>query len=284
MALFFTLRPGLENVKPMRYPAPGRSPYQPMPRHNQVAVAIQPRSGRPSPRATKLGGVRCLVEAKDFLGADYWQFWGLGFVGMIIAGVIPLILVGPMYCGLGFCFLAKERGQQASFELMFKGFDQLMNTLVPVLLYSLIALVVLPFYIGGVTLGMICIVSGIASAELLVVFIGFCSCLFGFLAMLLASTVTGYGTMFATFLVAEYDLEGMEAFKIALEGVRKNYLGLLGILAAKMIFMLVSGLFCYIPLFFIFPIFIATCFLYYRKIFQAPRKSSENYPITAQIV
>ena len=58
-----------------------------------------------------------------------------------------------------------------------------------------------------------------------------------FIAFLLGVTISGYGMLFSAFLVAEYNLEGMNAFKMSFEGVKKNFFGLLGINFAKMIMM-----------------------------------------------
>ena len=247
---------------------PDFNPFESLPQPQKappkVAVA-QPVLGRPSPRRARLGFFDCFFEAKEFLGKDYWSLWGLTFVGMLIAGAVPLIVAGPIYCGLGLCFLAIERRQQPSFDLMFKGFEQFMNTLVPVLLYFLFTFLVVPFYLVGVFGGM-----GLCSTgEGVLVFLGICSILFGVSAMIIGSTFTGYGSMFACFLVAEYRLEGMDAFKISLKGIQMNFFGMFGVMIASLILTFCAMLLCYIPFLLMIPIFTCAPFICYRKIFRA---------------
>ena len=247
---------------------PDFNPFESLPQPQKappkVAVA-QPVLGRPSPRRARLGFFDCFFEAKEFLGKDYWSLWGLTFVGMLIAGAVPLIVAGPIYCGLGLCFLAIERRQQPSFDLMFKGFEQFMNTLVPVLLYFLFTFLVVPFYLVGVFGGM-----GLCSTgEGVLVFLGICSILFGVSVMIIGSTFIGYGAMFACFLVAEYRLEGMDAFKISLKGIQMNFFGMFGVMIASLILTFCAMLLCYIPLLLMIPIFTCAPFICYRKIFRA---------------
>ena len=247
---------------------PDFNPFESLPQPQKappkVAVA-QPVLGRPSPRRARLGFFDCFFEAKEFLGKDYWSLWGLTFVGMLIAGAVPLIVAGPIYCGLGLCFLAIERRQQPSFDLMFKGFEQFMNTLVPVLLYFLFTFLVVPFYLVGVFGGM-----GLCSTgEGVLVFLGICSILFGVSVMIIGSIFIGYGAMFACFLVAEYRLEGMDAFKISLKGIQMNFFGMFGVMIASLILTFCAMLLCYIPFLLMIPIFTCAPFICYRKIFRA---------------
>ena len=241
---------------------PNFNPYQPLP---QKPGTMPPEVyGSPNPRAARLGFFDCFFEAKTFLGNDYWLFWGLLFVGGLIAGAVPFFLAGPMYCGFGLCFLAKERGQLPSFELMFKGFEQYIQTLIPVLLYSLGFVVVLPLYMVGVFGGMILASSGDGVG----IVIGVCMYLGGLTTMILGSTFIGYGSMFSCFLVAEYKLEGMDAFKVSLVGIQKNLFGLLAVIIASMIASVCAAMLCFIPLLLMIPIIFAAPYMCYRKIFR----------------
>ena len=248
---------------------PDFNPFESLPQPQKVppkVVVAQPVLGRPSPRRVRLGFFDCFLEAKEFLGKDYWSLWGLIFVGILIAGAVPLILLGPIYCGFGLCFLAVERRQQPSFDLMFKGFEQFMNTLVPVLLYSLFAFLVVPFCLAGLMVGIgLC-----ATGEGGLIVLGMCSILFGVSVMIIGSTFIGYGAMFACFLVAEYRLEGMDAFKISLKGIQMNFFGMFGVMIASSILTFCAMLLCYIPWLLMIPIFTCASFICYRKIFRTP--------------
>jgi len=248
---------------------PDFNPYESLPQTQKAepyGAIGQPAFGRPNPRHARLGFFDCFFEAKEFLGKDYWLFWGLTFIGMLIAGVVPLIVAGPIYCGLGYCFLAVERRQQPSFDLMFKGFDEFLNTLIPVLLYSLFMFLVIPIYLISVFSGVALCSTGAAVPFTL----GICSILFGLSVQIIGSVLISYGALFACFLVAEYKLEGMDAFKVSLKGIQKNLLGMLGVTFASMIVSFCAMILCYIPLLLMIPIFICAPFICYRKIFRAP--------------
>ena len=255
---------------------PNQNPYAAMP---QQSGFMQPAShGSPDPHSARLGFFDCFFEAKDFLGTDYWLFWGLTFVGMFIAGVVPIVLMGPMYCGIGLCFLAREQGYQPSFDLLFKGFDKFMNTLVPILLYTLGALIVLPCYLAGLAGGLVLISTG----EPIGIVLGPCLILAGVSILVIGGTLISYGCMFSCFLVADYNLEGMDAFNVSLSGIQKNLFGLFGVMIATLIASFCAALLCYIPLILMVPIFMCGPFICYRKIFR-PRAKSAKPSVKIQI-
>lgn len=133
-------------------------------------------------------------------------------------------------------------------------------------------LIVVPFYIGGVWLGAVCTSLGLASLNIFLALLGLCLLAGGILVLLLGTTIGWYDMTFSAFLVAEYNLEGMEAFQISFEGIKKNLLGLLGSSFAGMILSIVSTLLCCIPLFLIIPLFMGSNFICCRKIFRTPPK------------
>lgn len=256
-----------KNVPDFNPYASAPQPQKPVPGF----AAAQFMPGRPSPRRARLGFFDCFLEAKEFLGQDYWLFWGLAFVGMLIASAVPLIILGPIYCGLGYCFLAVERRQQASFDLMFKGFDEFMNTLIPVLLYSLSLMLLIPLYLASLFGGLVLFSTG----DAVLIVLGISSFLFGFSLLTVSSVFVSYGSMFACFLVAEYKLEGMDAFKVSLKGIQKNFFGMFGVMIASMIVSFCAMILCYIPLLLMVPIFVCAPFICYRKIFRAPPESTK---------
>ena len=252
---------------------PNQNPFQSMPQPSKpVATEYQQHLERPTPRTARLGFFDCFFEAKEFFGTDYWLFWALVFVGGLIGSVVPLLLIGPIYCGIGLCFLAKEKGQQPSFELMFKGFEQFMESLIPVLLYSIALIVIIPCYMGGLFGGLALISSG----EEVGFILGGCLIIFGVTSLILGSTFMSYGYLFSTFLVADYKLEGMDAFNISLSGIQKNFFGLLGITIASAIIGIVGMMLCYIPFLLMLPLFMGGPFICYRKIFRDYAKSAQK--------
>ena len=190
-----------------------------------------------------------------------------------MGGLIPLILIGPMYCGVGLCFLAHEQGHRPSFDLLFKGFDYFVNALVPVLLYSLALVIIIPCYMGGLFGGMMLIGSG----EEIGIVLGICLIIAGLSVMILGSTFMTYGFMFSSFLVAEYKLEGMEAFNVSLSGIQKNFFGLFGVTIATALVAICGMMLCYIPLLLMVPLFLAAPFMCYRKIYRPELKTPPKF-------
>ena len=77
------------------------------------------------------GGARRMSESGWAAIKDrYWLFLGVSLVAMLIGGAVPVVLIGPMMCGLYLCLLAKMRGEQVQFDKLFKGFDYFVPGLV----------------------------------------------------------------------------------------------------------------------------------------------------------
>ena len=93
--------------------------------------------------------VDCLFEAPKLLGDQYWLFVGICAVGMLIGSLVPMaILLGPMMCGIYLCYLCRMRGQRANFEMLFRGFDYFLESLIASLIIAGIMLaVMIPVYI-----------------------------------------------------------------------------------------------------------------------------------------
>ena len=236
----------------------------------------QPVAGRPIARKVRLGFFEPFFESITFLQPQYWFFWLLCFVGAMLAGMIPIVLIGPMYCGLGLCFLAKKRGEPVSFDLLFKGFDHFVPTLVPVLIYMAMSLAIIPVMVVGVVVFMAAVSSGsvVASVISIVLFAAF------YIVFIALMMVLSYGIFFSSFLVAEYQLDGMEAFKLSFEGLQKNFFGMLGVAVGGAILSFAGALACYIPLILMIPMFLAGPFICYQKIFSTVQPPIAPNPVS----
>src|SRR6185503_2782728 len=87
--------------------------------------------------------VECLKEGWATIKDRYWLFLGISFVTMLIGGAVPVVLVGPMMCGLYLCLFAKMRGEPVEFGMLFKGFDYFMPGLIAAAISTLPALVLI---------------------------------------------------------------------------------------------------------------------------------------------
>ena len=89
----------------------------------------------------------CLKEGWAAIKDRYWLFLGLSVVAMLIGGAVPIVLIGPMMCGLYLCLFAKMRGQPVEFGDLFKGFDYFVHGLVAAAIQTVpIFIVLVPSY------------------------------------------------------------------------------------------------------------------------------------------
>ena len=69
----------------------------------------------------KIDPVGCFRQAFEWVKGDYWLLLGVSVVGTLIGGLVPIVLVGPLMCGIYLCFLRKYGGGDFEFDLLFKG-------------------------------------------------------------------------------------------------------------------------------------------------------------------
>ena len=86
-------------------------------------------------RKVKIEPFKCYFQAKEFLGDQYWLFFGICFVGLLISGFVPVLLIGPGYAGIAICFLTRANKQPVVFDQVFKGFDYFGPTLIASLVH-----------------------------------------------------------------------------------------------------------------------------------------------------
>ena len=142
------------------------------------------RKDLPVPTPQSLVSLTAFLKQRIFWGPTIGCSGDWFSLECLSAASFRYFLMGPMYCGIGLCFLAKEQGQRPSFDLMFKGFENFVDTLIPVLLYSLLLLVIVPLYMGGLIGGIFLIGSG----EGIGIILGLCLIIFGLSALMIGST------------------------------------------------------------------------------------------------
>src|SRR5688500_7961851 len=102
----------------------------------------------PEPRPGVIKSVDCLKEGYALIKDQYWLFLGITVVGLLIGGAVPIVLIGPMMCGIHMCVLQKMHGQPVKFETLFKGFDYFTQSLITSLIQFIpIFFMIIAFYI-----------------------------------------------------------------------------------------------------------------------------------------
>src|SRR6478752_4659273 len=77
----------------------------------------------------------CFRAGWELIKADYWLFLGIALVGWLLAALVPFgILAGPMMCGIYLCLFRAQRGRAVKFEILFKGFDYFVQSLIATLI------------------------------------------------------------------------------------------------------------------------------------------------------
>ena len=91
-------------------------------------------------RRVKIDPIGCYKRAFELVQGEYWVLLGVSAVAMFVGGAVPVVLLGPMMCGLYMCFLKKYHGEELEFELLFKGFDHFVPSLVATAIMTAFAL------------------------------------------------------------------------------------------------------------------------------------------------
>ncbi len=227
------------------------------------------------------GAVRpmaCLSEAWELIKKDYWLFFGITWVGMIIAQVAPFgILAGPMMCGIYLCLFTRMHGRTPEFGLLFKGFDYFLNSFIATLFMVIPAIVVIvPAYIGlFVTMmntmpnqprrGQGGFQQGPQAPPNMVPF--FIAMGIFYAALFLLIFVLGFLFYFTYQLIVDRRLSGVEAVKVGIKASFANMGGIIGLMLLNFGVALLGYLACCVGIFFVIPLHVATNAIAYRQVF-----------------
>lgn len=216
--------------------------------------------------------VACLKEGWALIKDQYWLFFGIVIVGLLVGGVVPIVLVGPMMVGIYLCFFRKMKGEPIEFGTLFKGFDFFAQGLIAALIQMIpMVVVMVPMYLiwfvvffttmprGGDRM------SPDEAQTFIFTFLGFE--LVFIVVVVAVGLVANIFFMFAFPLIADRNLSGLDAIKLSIKAGKANFgaillmqllnvgLGILGVLA------------CYVGVFFIMPVSLAAAAVAYRRVF-----------------
>lgn len=163
------------------------------------------------------------------------------------------------------------------FDLLFKGFDYFVPSLVAMLIYVGVMLVlVIPFlilFVVGILLlnsrnDVLEISGGLTIGVAYIYWIGVC-------------VVSAIFPFFACLLIVDRKLEAWPACQLAFRGIKENALGMVGTMLVGYLMVLVAMMLCLVPVIFVTPILVAGHFVAYQKIFGITAKPE---PVMAQVV
>jgi uncharacterized membrane protein len=225
----------------------------------------------PQYRKGVISPVQCLQEGWLLIKDQYWLFLGITAVGMLIAGAVPLgIILGPMMCGIYLCLLRRRRGETVTFEMLFKGFDYFVQSLIATLFQILPAMLLLIIFYIFFFVGMMASMSAAGSADgtpsgLPVMF--FITMAMLFAGMMLVLIAIGAVFVFAFPLIVDRKLSGIEAVKASIQAVLGNLGGVIGLLLLNLALGIVGMLMCYVGAFLFMPVGMAAWIIAYDRVF-----------------
>jgi uncharacterized membrane protein len=220
--------------------------------------------------------VECLQTGWNMIKGQYWLFMGITAVGLLIGSVGPMaILLGPMMCGIYLCLLARFHGQSVSFELLFKGFDYFMQSLIAALIQVVpVMLLMVPIYIVYFIMFMSKMEKlrghprgrPVDPSEIYPIFI-----LMGAMMLLVIflATVIHAFFIFTYPLIVDRRLTAVDAIRTSAKAVIGNLGGVMGLMALSVLLGIAGMLLCYVGALLVMPVSFAAWAVAYRQVFPA---------------
>jgi len=222
--------------------------------------------------------VECMREGWELIKDQYWLFFAITLVGMIIASVIPFgILLGAMFCGIYYCLFQKMNGQPMTFEGLFKGFDYFVPGLIATLVLIVPAVILgILAYIPLIMMQISMMKSKNPNPDDIFAYLAFFAVEMIVLWLVLGSI---HAFLFFAFpLIVEHKLSGMEAFKLSAKAVWKNLGGVVGFIALEVVLIFIGYLLCFVGVYLTLPLMYAGALVAYRKVFPPLESGNFNAP------
>jgi hypothetical protein len=229
--------------------------------------------------------LECFSQGWQLVKNDYWLMVGITLVGMLVGSVVPFgILMGPMMCGIHMCMFALARGEKPTFNLLFKGFDLFVPSLIATIVQMVPTFVlIVPAYLALV---FITIGSSVALQSnggppppefAAAFFVGFAVF---FVFVLAVALVVGVFFAFTYQLVTDRRLSGLDACKTSARAALANLGGTLGLLVLCMAVGVVGMLCCYVGAILALPVIFGALDVAYARVFPPiqPAAAPGAYP------
>ncbi len=227
----------------------------------------------------QIRAVDCFKEGWELIKPNYWIFFAITLVGMLIAGIIPFgIGLGAMYCGIYFVLFRLIEGKKPDFSDLFKGFNYfvpaLVSTLIlvgPLIVFSLIMW-------GSMIAVMVSMTDGRGHMNESAIFAVYGTM---FAEGIVMAVVLGCIHTFIIFtypLIVERNLNGIDAFKLSAKASWANLGGVVNLILCQFALGFVGYLACGIGLYFTIPVMFAGVFLAYRRVFPNFQQQSMDPP------
>jgi len=189
----------------------------------------------------------------------------------------PVLLTGPMMCGMFLCYFKQLDGETLEFADLFKGFDYFLpGLLVAVIKIAVCMVLMVPLFfilisgsVGLSTLGENNAAAGSA--------FGLITLFFMFVTAVLLMLV-GVFLMFCYPLVVSHKLDAVAAVKASIKGAKANFWGLIFFSIVAAIFCIIAACLCFFPIYLAVPIVYAAIAMLSREIFGTGESTAEVAP------
>lgn len=220
---------------------------------------------------------RCFSEGWNLIKDEYLPMVGISLCGLVLMYLLPVLLQGPVYCGMFVILFDRMRGRQFSFERFFDGF----NFFLPSLLVTIITLI--PGLI--LTIVVVILVFVMAASGAALEGDNLYGAIMGSIGLLAIVLIVGVVAVisfqillsFALPLVVEERLGPVDACRKSARAVGDNLGFVVGLVVIQSLLLLGGALLCGIGVLFAFPIVFASSAVAYRHIFGFD--STRNHPL-----
>lgn len=223
-----------------------------------------------------LSPMECLRGGWNLIKDQYWLFLGISAVGLLIGSAVPLgILLGPMMCGIYLALFRRQRGEPVTFDILFKGFDYFVDSIVATLIQVVpMMIILLPVYF----ISFFVFLANFKPARRgdppdLLPFLAFFAVIF--IAVMIVSLIIHAFFIFTYPLIVDRRLSGVDAVKTSLRAASANLGGIIGLVLLTTLLGFAGLLLCYVGAFLMLPITFAANSVAYRQVFSA---QAENTP------
>jgi hypothetical protein len=211
----------------------------------------------------QIHAVEIYKESWAVLKPEFWPIFGIVIIGMLVGSVVPIVVMGPMMIGVFMCLLDKADGKPASFDKLFKGFDQwgaglVIALIIMVPVFAFIIIVYIPMI-------MMSIYGHRLSQDELLPFIGgvlLLELLLGIVMTILHSLL-----IFAFPLIADKRIGGFAAAKLSAKAAWANKGGIAGLFGVGILVILAGYALLCVGVYLALPVIMMATTVAYRKVF-----------------
>lgn len=222
--------------------------------------------------------VECLKAGWEAIKGDYWLLLGITVVGILVASFAPFgILVGPVMCGIYYCLLRRLRGQTVKFEMVMRGVDHFLQSLIATLLMMIPMIILMAPLMVLYFAFVISIVAADKGGEPEPnIGIGILIAM-GFVVLMstIASLILQALFLFVYPLIVDRKLSGVEAIKTSFRAAKANFGGVIGLVLLSTLMNMLGAMACYVGLFFVMPIHFAAIAVAYERVFSGGESDPE---------